>query len=110
MKIIFLILCSIIFFPQTLKADHNHSQKECYEYINNRPIKVKCNRVAASSKSISREKTYSSDSDPNCTGRTLLSGLAGAGAGNMLSSTGRKTEGTILGAFLGLVASDSTCK
>ena len=99
----------MIFSPQTLKADHNHNQKEWYEYINNRPVKVRCNRVAANSKSISRKKS-NSDSDPNCAGRTLLSGLAGAGAGNMLSSSGRKTEGTILGAVLGLVASDSTCK
>jgi len=110
MKIIYLILCSIFFFPQTLKADHDHNQKECYEYINNRPVKVTCNRVAANSKSISKEKSTSSDSDPNCTGRTLVSGLAGAGAGNMLANKGRKTEGTILGAFLGLVASDATCK
>ena len=100
----------MIFFPQILKADHDHNQKECYEYINNRPIKVKCNRVAANSKSISREKISRSDPDPNCAGRTLLSGLAGAGAGNMISSKGRKAEGTILGAFLGLVASDATCK
>ncbi len=108
MKIIYLILCSVIFFPQTLKADHNHNQKECYEYINNRPVKVKCKRVAANSKSISPKNSRSSD--PNCAGRTLLSGLAGAGAGNMISAKGRKTEGTLLGAFLGLVASDATCK
>ena len=110
MKIFYLILCSIIFFPQNLKADHNHNQNECYEYIDNRPVKVKCNRVAANSKSISPKKVSNSDSDPNCTRRTLLSGLAGAGAGNIISSKGRKTQGSILGGFLGLVAGDATCK